>query len=82
MVYSQNRKEIGITISVKAYRKSRGMKGCGRGGRTGKKADITQKGKATVTILGDSFRDLSRKIREQFNIPSWIAINSSGVTNI
>lgn len=72
--------EMGITISVKPYRKNRGMKGCGRGGSTGKKADITKAGEETVTVKGDTFKDLCQQIREQFKIPPCVTINSSGET--
>lgn len=81
MVYKQAREVIGITIEVKAFRKSRGMNGCGRGGSTGKKADITQVGVETITLKGDSFKDLCRQIRAQVRVPPWVTINSSGVTS-
>ncbi len=81
MVYSSAREMIGVTIKVSAYRKSSGMKGCGRGGSTGKKADITQVGVETITLKGDSFKDLCRQIRAQVRVPPWVTINSSGVTS-
>lgn len=81
MVYRATTK-VGITILVKPYRKSSGMKGCGRGGSTGKKAEISQAGRDPVTLYGDSFKDLCKKIREQFKIPPGVAINSSGPTYV
>ncbi|MHB1163129.1 MAG: hypothetical protein ACYCZZ_01175 [Minisyncoccota bacterium] len=57
------------------------MKGCGRAGSTGKKAEIIQEGQETVVLRGSSFKDLCRKIRDQFGIPSHIMI-SSGVTHL
>lgn len=74
--------QMGITILVRPYRKSSGMKGCGRKGNTGKKADIMKAGEEPVTIYGDSFKDLSRQIRDQFKIPPCVTINSSGETHI
>jgi hypothetical protein len=75
MVYRPETPKMGITISIKPYRKSRGMKGCGRGGSTGKKAEITQEGKEAVILLGSTFKDVCRQVRAQFRIPSGITIN-------
>ncbi len=79
MVYSTTPK-LGLTITVKPYRKSSGMKGCGRGGSTGKKAEVSQAGEQPVTVYGDSFADLCKKIRAQFKLSPSVTINSSGIT--
>jgi hypothetical protein len=81
MVY-RTESQMGITILVKPYRKSTGMKGCGRGGSTGKKADVTKIGEEAITLYGDSFKDLCKKIRGQFKIPPHVTINSSGETYV
>lgn len=60
MVYSTTPK-LGLTITVKPYRKSNGINGCGRKGNTGKKAEITNKDGETTSLEGNSFKDLSKK---------------------
>lgn len=74
MVY-KTETERGITITIKPYRKSRGMKGCGRAGHTGKKAIITREGVKPVTLYGASFKDVSGQVRIHLHLPSNVTIN-------
>lgn len=78
----------GITIDVKTQRKGKfGRAGSrhageGRNGKTGKVAVISQDGEDVCRISGTSFKDLSRKLRKKYNIPSSVNIAKRGATEI
>ena len=73
MVY-ETETERGITITIKPHRKSRGMKGCGRAGHSGKKAIIAQEGTESVTLYGDTFKEVSHAVRIHLNLPPHVTI--------
>jgi hypothetical protein len=83
MVWNTERAKLGITITIRAYRKhGNGAVGSGRKNSTGKIAVVTKAGEDPVRVTASTRTELMQKLRRQWCIPSGVVINEKGVTEI
>ncbi len=92
----RDRQMLGMEIKITSPRKSiaksknklngKGNGGSGRGisrnSHTQKKAIVTRNGIEHKPVYGNSFKDISNKLRRIYDIPTWANINKRGVTNL
>ncbi len=83
MTYKVEPKNMGLTITISSHRKhGNGAVGGGRKSTSGKKAVIHQNGGEKVVLTGSTTTELLKKVRNQFNVPHYVAINKKGKTRI
>ena len=78
---------VGLIVLVKSFRKTKGGKRDGRNNFTGKIAKVFKDengmcGDEIFSTKGATFKEVSKELRKSGFVPSYVTINTEGVTHI